>query len=879
MSGKVTEGVALIDETMIKRRYHDFVLLVEEATQPPGDSSESYTVRVFLSPAGEGEELEPFTLPDPAEKLPPYKTLDNRRRQLASRSLAIPEVVKLGHLLNKILLRPHARKLFDRSLAGLGEHEGMRIRLRMPRRLAILPWEYMCLDEESESPDSARFMALDERLSIVRHEAIATPYEKPRFGDTRYVLIAMASPEPRGDYPALGELPSEQRGITAALSEMHHGIQYKCLPAFVEGVDYTRLAGAQREQIRSFVTEQREDKIVDVFHFSGHGRFEKEQGPEFATYEGTGLLVLADPENQADAITGNELGELIGQHGIQLVTLGACESGERDIFNAWSSVAVALLKRSIPSVVAMQFSVKDDLAAIFMTTVYKGLVAGCTIDEAVSAGRKAVRARCYGKYAGNRDWGTPVLYSRAPNGYIFPPVADEQARQQAEQELSLLSALHQAWWNWTNQQILVGADQLRYLGGLGEDLQTQPAQALLLLRSAVQVNEPAETWLAHLRRTGAELIVELDDPATAIATREEASVFELEEVPKQGRPQDVGAVAWAAASHPDPAPRHTAAMALTALPEDPDAGPERVDAGLARIDGALAGIKWPWKRYARKAELRGALADGDPQIEHANGGLPPWDRLGIWFWRFGRRVVGDWERIVLLMLGGGLGAGLGLGLLRALVVAFTLGRKNPASYLLMYGYTGAFLGAMLCLGMLLAGPAMLEPVRRWGKKREPLDLKAKLAAVLLGALFFGLTLALLVGLRGLAVAERPLVYLFGFLMGLGLSLALYGQPRTGHKLGIGSAVLRVGLAAGISAGIQAIFIWVPDTGAALDVALSINFYEAFFGDMVPQSWLSWLALLDATLAGVVLTIGLSIGLGQANRLAEWLREIRERAGE
>ena len=62
--------------------------------------------------------------------------------------------------------------------------------------------------------------------------------------------------------------------------------------------------------------------------------------------------------------------------------------------------------------------------------------------------------------------------------------------------------------------------------------------------------------------------------------------------------------------------------------------------------------------------------------------------MGIWFWRFGRRIVSDWERILMLVVGGGLGAGLALGLLRALVVVFTLGRKNPASYLLMYGYTG-----------------------------------------------------------------------------------------------------------------------------------------------------------------------------------------------
>jgi hypothetical protein len=373
-------------------------------------------------------------------------------------------------------------------------------------------------------------------------------------------------------------------------------------------------------------------------------------------------------------------------------------------------------------------------------------------------------------------------------------------------------------------------------------------------------------------------MVELDDPANVRASREEASVFELEAVPKQGRPEDVGAVAWAAVNHPDPAPRHTAAMALTALPKDFDAGPERADAGLARIDGALAGIQWPWKRYARKAELRGALADGDPQMEQANGGLPPWDRLGIWFWRFGRRVAHDWERILLLTVGGGIGAGLGQGLLRALVALLSGGQRNPGIYLQMYSYQGAFLGAALCLGMLLAGPALLEPTRRWAKEREAPAFRVKVAAVLLGALFFGLSLDLLFGVRGGTITETPLVYIFAFVMGLGLSLALYGQPRTGHKLSIGSALLRVGLAAAVSGGIQAIFISAPDTGAALDVALSLNFFAAYFAEIVPQSWLSWLAIIDAALAGVVLTIGLNVGLGQANQLARRLQELRERAG-
>ena len=855
---------------MSLRRYHDFVILTDDPENGPDGRLARFTVRVFQSPAGEGEKKEPVTIDN-------YEYYSRQLRRLADRRLDLKEQIEFGRALTKLLLQPHARDLFHRSLSELNRGEGLRVRLRLLRRLAQLPWEYMHLGDEGDAPVASQFMALDPRISIVRHEAIATPPDKIYSAKARRVLIAMATPEPHEDYRLLNSLPMEQQKITTALSTVKGIEVVRCLPNYRDAVEWETLSGAQPDQVLASIQEL---NPVDVFHFSGHGDFSTEMGPLFAEEEGIGFVILANDDNQASPISADELQELLGKRGIQLVTLGACETATRDIFHAWSSVAAALLKGRIPSVVAMQFRVRDDFAAAFMAAVYQALVAGSTIDEAVFSGRAAIRALSYGARADERDWGTPVLYSRVPGGCLFPPVEDEEARQLAQQGLDARSSLHQAWWDWTDHGATASISQLRYLAGLGKSLQVQPAQALLLLRSAVAENEPVEPWLENLRRTGADLMAELDDPAAsaepgaaaATVVREEASVFDLEGAPRQGRPQDVGPVAWVAATHPAETTSHTAALALTALPPVPEAG-------LERIDSALAGLKPSWKRFARRAELRGALADADPQIGQSNAGLPPWDRLGIWFWRFWRRVFHDWERILLLTLGGGLGAGIGLGLLRALVVVFTLGKKNPASYLLMYSYLGFLVGTALCLGMLLAAPALLRPMRRWGEQRaESPGWKAQVLAAALGALFFGLSLSVLVGLRGVSIVDRPLVYLFGFVLGLGLSLALYGQPRTRGRLSVGSALLRVGLAAGISAAIQAVFLWVPDTGAALDVALSRNFYIAFFRDSVVSEWLDWISLLDATLAGVVLAVGLTEGLTLANRLARWLQDLKERAG-
>jgi hypothetical protein len=70
---------------------------------------------------------------------------------------------------------------------------------------------------------------------------------------------------------------------------------------------------------------------------------------------------------------------------------------------------------------------------------------------------------------------------------------------------------------------------------------------------------------------------------------------------------------------------------------------------------------------------------------------------------------------------------------------------------------------------------------------------------------------------------------------------------------------------------------VPDTGARLDAAPSLSFYSAFFREEIPKNWMNRIALPDATQAGAVPAVSLSTGLSLAIRLAEWLRDLRERA--
>ena len=130
-------------------------------------------------------------------------------------------------------------------------------------------------------------------------------------------------------------------------------------------------------------------------------------------------------------VPGDRLAEMVQAKGVRLAVLGACDTGRRDDKNVWAGVAAALVERGVPAVVAMQFTIGDRKAAAFARGLYRALVAGLTVDEAVALGRTAVRTVSTGEQADVRDWGVPVLYLRDQGGHLFEPVSSAEAREEA----------------------------------------------------------------------------------------------------------------------------------------------------------------------------------------------------------------------------------------------------------------------------------------------------------------------------------------------------------------------------------------------------------------------------------------------------------------
>lgn len=329
------------------------------------------------------------------------RTLGKLQRRRTSRA----ELVQLGGMLADLLLPGRVRRLFEDSLRALGQGEGLRLRLRVePLPLAALPWEYIYLRRAAGEEMDSDFLGLQRRVSIARYETIGAPLKPLQAREKIRIVAALANPI---DHPVTLDLTADRRAISAAIDD---------LKSRAQEVESVVLPEATRSGLLQAIGGG------DIFHFSGHGTFETAELTPQGQLLKRGQIILEAEDGTSDRVDSRQLASSLGQAGVRLVVLGACQSGQRDEGGAWTGVAPALVRENIPAVVAMQYGVMDHNAARFIAHLYTRVLGGYAIDEAVSEGRLAIYT-----HAGleNRDWGVPVLYLRADDGVLFPLPAVE----------------------------------------------------------------------------------------------------------------------------------------------------------------------------------------------------------------------------------------------------------------------------------------------------------------------------------------------------------------------------------------------------------------------------------------------------------------------
>jgi len=370
-----------------------------------GTDGECFSVRVAESPAGQQR------LSD-AEQVALVPALRKGLRRLESRSLDLGEMIGVGEQLANLLLPTRARWMLDRSRAMLDPGEGLRIRLRLDSyALSDLPWEYLYIPGPDTAPEQRGpegFIVLDRRMSLVRYELMgqaAESLDPVGTGPLRLVALLAAPQDP--NYPPL-DLEAERQNILKAMSK-------------VSGIEIEFFPGG-----RVIDLEEAVETDAHILHFAGHGDFVGEMGAKFGTQEGKGGLVLVREDGGAQLFPVEKLQLALQGRNIRLAVFGACKTAQRDRYNAWTGVAPALTRASIPAVVAMQYAIRDTNAIAFSRRFYGALAAGEMIDAAVTDGRLAIFNR---SDLDERDWGVPVLYLRTPGGVLFPRTEPEGTGQ------------------------------------------------------------------------------------------------------------------------------------------------------------------------------------------------------------------------------------------------------------------------------------------------------------------------------------------------------------------------------------------------------------------------------------------------------------------
>lgn len=280
-------------------------------------------------------------------------------------------------------------------------------------RLAALPWELL-YDAERGA------FLLDAQTSIVRRMecARADPTRTGRAAPPPWRIVAAVLGssvlDPLGAKPELDALRA------AALRQGACGRAWLAQLG-MSGVELQVCDNPTPTQVRTTLRE----RPADVLHVIAHGAWDDVRDE--------GALRTGPRDVAGQPLGAGAFAAQVADLGLRLVVLNVCQSarvepgGRR---HAADSLASALVRAGVPSVVAMQAPVSVESAIALTGPLYDRLLAGAPVESALHEARLALRATTSAP-----DWALPALYLRTP------PEASPPARRRPTRIQSLLLAL------------------------------------------------------------------------------------------------------------------------------------------------------------------------------------------------------------------------------------------------------------------------------------------------------------------------------------------------------------------------------------------------------------------------------------------------------
>ncbi len=313
----------------------------------------------------------------------------------------------LGNELYQALFPKEIDKRFHATIAGAqAQNQSVRLRLVFESpELAYLPWEFL-YDEQTNTflgnnTDTVLSRYIDVPLQKRDIKAASLPLK---------VLLVISSPSNLATLDATGE----EKLIREALKQQIDRDQ----------IELDVVTEATTRNIRQKLRE----KPYNVFHFIGHGDFESDKG----------YIYLVDEDGKAEELDDERFANFfLGNRNLGLIILNCCRSATVSANQAFAGTVSNLVRRGIPAVVAMQYTIADSTAKIFADEFYRTLALGYPVDTAIQETRNGISMDVG---LDKRDFATPVLYMRAKNGVILSGL-DEKSKPSIIQQTSTIQQI------------------------------------------------------------------------------------------------------------------------------------------------------------------------------------------------------------------------------------------------------------------------------------------------------------------------------------------------------------------------------------------------------------------------------------------------------
>lgn len=287
----------------------------------------------------------------------------------------------LGKRLYDAVFVKQVRDLMAMNLPRKGAKLGLRVRLRLHRKISGWLWEILNTGNS--------YLAMSIKTPVVR-DVVGNLYPVRRIAWPIRVLVVVPSP-----------CGSERLDGNQEVDNIRNAMGWRETLGFVkiEKLDPPTLPALK---------EQLDRRPYHVLHFIGHGKFLREKGQ--------GALLFEDADRMGDLVDGERLAEVLDDdESLRLIILNACDSAHGAGEDFFYGVAQSLALKRIPAVVGMQYPIYDDMAVAFSRRFYRALARRRPVDWALSRGRQAMQAAGKGLH-----WAIPVLYLSAPDGNLFP---------------------------------------------------------------------------------------------------------------------------------------------------------------------------------------------------------------------------------------------------------------------------------------------------------------------------------------------------------------------------------------------------------------------------------------------------------------------------